>query len=193
VSFITGLAETRDLALGLIEKYHDPGLIERAHSLAWTHNQMVMQHLNITETDMEAYLRLAGAVIYPGSNWRAATSTLLNNQSGQSALWHTVSRATSQLSFLRFGIDLTSIWRTNSSRAHAYWHNHGLAVDLVIWNGDSTGYRQQLQDDITGLISISTDPLARDRPGGIFVIHGDEISEVGRNPFAGRSSCRLLR
>jgi cellobiose phosphorylase len=54
VNFITGYAETRDLALGLIEKYHDSGLTERAHSLAWTHNQMIMQQLNITETDMEA-------------------------------------------------------------------------------------------------------------------------------------------
>ena len=178
VSFITGFAETRDSAVGLIEKYHDPGLIERAHSLAWTHNQMVMQHLNITETDMEAYLRLAGAVIYPGSNWRAATSTLLNNQSGQSALWAYGISGDIPIVLLtirdRSYIDLAH----QLMRAHAYWHTMGLAVDLVIWNGDSTGYRQQLQDDITGLISISTDPLARDRPGGIFVIHGDEISEV---------------
>ena len=177
VNFITGIAETRDLALRLIEKYHDPGLTDRVHSLAWTHNQMIMQQLNITETDMQAYLRLASAVIYPGSNWRAPTSTLLSNQSGQSALWAYGISGDIPIVLLKIRdrsyIDLAR----QLLRAHAYWHIMGLAVDLVIWNGDSTGYRQQLQDDIMGLISISTDPLARDRPGRIFVIHGDEISE----------------
>ena len=177
VNFITGMADTRDLALGLIEKYHDPGLTERAHSLAWTHNQMVMQQLNITETDMEAYLRLAGAVIYPGSNWRAATSSLLNNQGGQSALWAYGISGDIPIVLLKIQdrsyIDLAH----QLMRAHAYWHIMGLAVDLVIWNGGSTGYRQQLQDDIMDLIS-STDPLARDWLGKVFVIPGDEISEV---------------
>ena len=177
VNFITGIAETRDLALRLIEKYRDPGLTDRVHSLAWTHDQMIMQQLNITETDMQAYLRLAGAVVYPGSNWRAATSTLLNNQSGQSALWAYGISGDIPIVLLKIQdrsyIDLAR----QLLRAHAYWHIMGLEVDLVIWNGDSTGYRQQLQDDIMGLVSISTDPLARDRPGKVFVIRGDEISE----------------
>ncbi len=177
VNFITGVAETRDLALRLIEKYHDPGLTDRVHSLAWTHNQMIMQQLNITETDMQAYQHLAGAVIYPGSNLRAPTSTLLSNQSGQSALWAYGISGDIPIVLLKIQdrsyIDLAH----QLMRAHAYWHIMGLAVDLVIWNGDSTEYRQQLQDDIMGLISTSTDPLAQDQPGRVFVIHGDEISE----------------
>ena len=178
VNFITGIAETRDLALRLIEKYHDPGLTDRVHNLAWTHNEMIMQQLNITETDIQLYLRLASAVIYPSSNWRAPTSTLLSNQSGQSALWAYGISGDIPIVLLKIRdrsyIDLAR----QLLKAHAYWHIMGLAVDLVIWNGDSTGYRQQLQDDIMGLISVSTDPLVRDQPGRIFVIHGDEISEA---------------
>ena len=53
----------------------------------------------------------------------------------------------------------------------------GLAVDLVIWNEDRSGYRQELQDEIMGLVSISTDTGAKERSGGVFVIHADQISE----------------
>jgi cellobiose phosphorylase len=175
VNFITGIADSRDSALGLIDKYHDPGLTERVHNLAWTHSQMIMQQLNITESDTHLYLRLAGGVIYPSSNWRANANILLSNQRGQSALWAYGISGDIPIVLLKIRerayIDLAR----QLLRAHAYWHIMGLAVDLVVWNGDNSGYRQQLQDEIMGMISVSTD--ARDRPGRVFVIHGDEISE----------------
>ncbi len=177
VNFITGIAETRDSALGMIDKYQDPGLTERIHDLAWTHNQMMMQQLNITETDVQLYLRLASSVIYPCSRWRANASILLSNQSGQSALWAYGISGDVPIVLLKIQ-DRAYIGLAHQLlRAHAYWHMMGLAVDLVIWNGDSTGYRQQLQDDIMSLISIRSEASARGRPGGVYVIHGDEISE----------------
>ena len=87
VNFITGIAETRAAAMELIDKYHDVRMADRVHNLAWTHNQMIMQQLNITEVDIQLYLRLAGAIIYPSSTWRASPSVLLSNHSGQSGLW----------------------------------------------------------------------------------------------------------
>jgi hypothetical protein len=36
-------------------------------------------------------------------------------------------------------------------QAHAYWRLKGLIVDLVIWNDDHGGYRQELHDRIHGL------------------------------------------
>jgi cellobiose phosphorylase len=53
----------------------------------------------------------------------------------------------------------------------------GLAVDLVIWNEEFSGYRQELDDEIRGLISVSTDSCTRERSGGVFVIHAEQISE----------------
>ena len=50
-------------------------------------------------------------------------------------------------------------------QAHAYWRLKGLAVDLVIWNEDQSGYRQQLQDQIMGLIAAGVEAHV-DRPAG---------------------------
>ena len=180
VNFITGIAETRAAAMELIDKYHDVRMADRVYDLAWTHNQMIMQQLNIAEADIQLYERLVSAIIYPSPTWRASPSVLLSNHSGQSGLWAYRISGDLPVVLLRIGdrsyIDLAR----QLLRAHAYWHMMGLAVDLVILNEDSSGYRQQLQDDIMGLISSCTEACTLDRPGGVFVLHTDQISDEAR-------------
>lgn len=177
VTFITGMAETREKAIELINKYRDMRMAERVHNLAWTHNQMVMQQLSITDVDINRYMRLASAIIYPCSNWRTSPRILLSNQQGQSGLWAFGISGDIPIVLLQIG-DLAYIDLVHQLlRAHTYWQMMGLAVDLVIWNTDRSGYRQELQNEIKGLISIRADTCTKERSGGVFVIHADQISE----------------
>ncbi|MFN9973408.1 MAG: hypothetical protein ACK58T_26325, partial [Phycisphaerae bacterium] len=66
-------------------------------------------------------------------------------------------------------------------RAHAYWRMKGLSVDLVIWNEDDTVYRQSLQDSIMDAFAASPASALMDRPGGIFIRRGEQISEEDRS------------
>ena len=69
-------------------------------------------------------------------------------------------------------------------QAHAYWRLKGLAVDLVIWNEDHDVYRQQLQEQILGLIAAGVEAHFVERPGGgIFVRHAEQISNEDRLLF----------
>ncbi|MDD1736080.1 MAG: cyclic beta 1-2 glucan synthetase, partial [Methanothrix sp.] len=180
VNFITGIAETRAAAMELIDKYHDVRMADRVYDLAWTHNQMIMQQLNIDEADIQLYERLGSAILYPSPTWRASTSVLLSNHSGQSGLWAYRISGDYPIVLLRIG-DRSYIELVHQLlRAHAYWRMMGLAVDLVVWNEDSSGYRQHLQDDIMGLISSCTEACTLDRPGGVFVLHTDQISDEAR-------------
>jgi len=65
-------------------------------------------------------------------------------------------------------------------QAHAYWRLKGLAVDLVIWNEDHAGYRQNLNEQIMGLIAAGTEANVTDRPGGIFVRAAEQMSNEDR-------------
>ena len=65
-------------------------------------------------------------------------------------------------------------------QAHAYWRLKGLVVDLVIWNEDRSGYRQELHEQIMGLIAAGIEANVTDRPGGIFVRPADQISNEDR-------------
>jgi len=65
-------------------------------------------------------------------------------------------------------------------QAHAYWRMKGLAVDLVIWNEDMSGYRQPLHDEIIGMIATGIGAKSMNQPGGILVRFADQISPDDR-------------
>src|SRR5581483_3144978 len=65
-------------------------------------------------------------------------------------------------------------------QAHAYWRLKGLAVDLVIWNEDDSVYRQSLQEAIVDLVAASPEASLVDRPGGVFIRRGEQMSEEDR-------------
>lgn len=180
VDVVSGVAETRDSAMGLVEKYHDRHLADRLLNLAWTHGQVILQQLNTTEAEAQLYGRLASSIIYASGLRRANASVLAKNVRGQSGLWGHGISGDLPVVLLRIAdqnkIDLVR----QLIHAHAYWRFKGLPVDLVIWNEDQSGYRQLLQDDIFGLIGGSTEAHVVDRPGGIFVRRPEQMSDEDR-------------
>ena len=59
INIVSGVGETRDVCLSLVEKYQDRRLADRVFDLAWTHSQVVLRQLNATEADAQLYGRLA--------------------------------------------------------------------------------------------------------------------------------------
>jgi len=183
VDMVTGVGASRDQALGLIEKYQDRHLADRVFDLSWTHSQVVLRQLNASEADAQLYARLAGAVIYANAALRADAGVLIKNRRGQSSLWGYAISGDLPIVLLQIGdaanIDLVR----QLVQAHAYWRLKGLAADLVIWNEDHAGYRQQLQERILGLIASGIEASTIDRPGGIFVRSAEQISSEDRILF----------
>ena len=180
IDVVSGLGETRDACMGLVEKYQDRRFADRVFDLAWTHSQVLLRQLNVTESDSQLYGRLAGSIIYANSSLRADTDILKKNHRGQSGLWGYAISGDLPIVLLRIedpdNIDLVR----QLVQAHAYWRLKGLAVDLVIWNEDRAGYRQVLQDQIMGLIAAGLEASVTDRPGGIFVRLAEQISNEDR-------------
>jgi cellobiose phosphorylase len=180
INIVSGIGETRDVCLGLVEKYHDQRLADRVFELAWTHSQVLLRQINVTEADAQLYGHLAGSVIYANSSLRAEPGVIINNRRGQSGLWGYSISGDLPIVLLQIedpaNIDLVR----QLVQAHAYWRLKGLAVDLVIWNEDHAGYRQLLQDRIMGLIAAGVEANVTDQPGGIFVRPADQISNEDR-------------
>ena len=180
INIVSGIGETRDACLGLVEKYQDRRLADRVFDLAWTHSQVVLRQLNATEADAQLYGRLAGSVLYANSSLRADPSILIKNRRGQSGLWGYSISGDLPIVLLRIGDPANIDLVRQLVQAHAYWRLKGLAVDLVIWNEDHAGYRQLLHDQIMGLIAAGIEANVTDRPGGIFVRPADQISNEDR-------------
>ena len=183
IDLVFGAAETRDSILHLVDKYQDRSLTDRVFELTWTHSQVVLRQLNVTEADSQLYARLASSVIYANSSLRAAAGVLIGNRRGQSGLWGYAISGDLPIVLLQIADAANVELVRQLVQAHAYWRLKGLAVDLVIWNEDHDGYRQRLQEQIMGLIAAGIEAQVADRPGGIFVRHAEQIASEDRVLF----------
>ncbi len=183
VDMITGMSDTREGCQALIDKYQDKHLTDRVLELSWTHSQVVLRQINATEADAQMYSRLASSVLYVNSLLRGDASTIINNTKGQSGLWSYSISGDLPIVLLRIQDQNNILLVKQLIQAHAYWRLKGLQVDLVIWNEDKGGYRQNLMDQITGLIAAGIGVNFTDRPGGIFVRSVEQISAEDRTLF----------
>jgi len=183
VDMIFGIADTKELCNGLIEKYQDRHLINRVLELAFTHSQVILRQINAQESDAQLYSRLASSVIYANASLRTDPSTIIKNQRGQSGLWSYSISGDLPIVLLQIE-DSSNIQLVKQLvQAHGYWRLKGLLVDLVIWNEDHGGYRQNLQSEILGFVSPAMSKESKDQPGGIFVRSADQISNEDRILF----------
>jgi cyclic beta-1,2-glucan synthetase len=180
LDLILGIADTRAGAEGLAAKYTDHHMSDRVYEMAWTQAQVMLQQLNVTESQAQLFERLAGSIIYPSQYRRASPHVVAKNRRGQSGLWGYGISGDLPIVYLRIAdpehLDLVR----QTVLAHAYWRMRGLAVDLVISNEDASTYRKALYDQIVSLVSSSTEGGMIDKPGGVFVRRADQITEEDR-------------
>ena len=180
VDIISGIAETRDLALGLMEKYQDQHLTDRVIDLAWTHAQIVLSHLNATEAEAQTYGHLASFILYAHAFKRAKSYILKENRRGQSGLWGYGISGDLPIILLMIGDQSKIELVRQLVKTYTYWRAKGLMVDLVIWNEDHSGYRDLLHNQIMELLASGAVTHAVERPGGIFIRHSDQMPEEDR-------------
>lgn len=183
LQIITGVVETREAALALIEGYCDRHFVERAFEMAWFQSQEVLRHINASEAEAQIYSRLATSVIYSNGLRRAAPSVIARNQLRQSGLWRFAISGDLPIVLLHIG-DLNRIELAKQVlQAHVYWRMKGLITDLLIINEDFSGYRAVLQDEIMGMINSGPEAHMVDKPGGVFLRRSEELSEEDRVLF----------
>jgi cyclic beta-1,2-glucan synthetase len=183
IDLVSGIGDTRDIALGLVQKYQDQRLADRVFDLAWTHSQVCLRQINATPADVQLYGRLAGSILYANASLRADASILSQNRRGQSGLWSHAVSGDVPIVLLQISDPANLELVRQMVQAHAYWRLKGLTADLVIWNEARSGYRQEVQDHILGLIAAGVEAHVVDRPGGIFIRPADQISDEDRILF----------
>lgn len=180
IDIVTGVGDSHQAVLNLIDKYQDHRLADRVFDVARTHSLVMLRQLNASEADAQLFCRLAGSVIFANASLRADTSVLRNNQRGQSGLWGYAISGDLPIVLVQISDPANIDLVRKVVAAHAYWRLKGLAVDLIIWNEDHSGYRQLLQEQVMGLVSSSVEAHMLDCPGGIFIHRGEQIAPEDR-------------
>ncbi|NID05648.1 cyclic beta 1-2 glucan synthetase [Luteibacter jiangsuensis] len=180
LDFVTGVGDDRGQCMRLIEKYRDRHLSDRVFDLAWTHSQVTLRQANATLADAQLFEHMATSIIYANRAMRAAPSMIAANTRGQSGLWGQAVSGDLPIVLLRIGDIARLDIARDLIRAAAYWRLRGLAVDLVIWNEDSTGYRQALHEALIGLLASGAEASLLDRPGGVYIRAAQPLSYEDR-------------
>ncbi len=177
LSFVTGIADTKDSLFHLIRKYRETQSVTRAFELAWTHSDVEIRHQHITRANVHNFQRLANALIFNIEKLRAPSELTKRSKLSQSGLW-------------RFGVSgdepivLLIINERDQLKlceellfAHEYLRMRGLRFDLVILNEFQSGYLQELQQDLEFAIRTGYSRNFIDQRGGVFLRSINQLSE----------------
>ncbi len=175
VSFATGVADSRDEALRLVDKYHDIHIFAREAELAWTQSQVQLRHLNIGSDKAHTFQRLAGRVIYSDSSLRPRSHVLALNTRAQSSLWAYGIGGDLPIILTRISDEKDMAMVRELLHAHEYLRLKGLLIDLVILNERAPSYIQSLQEELQRQIRISGSQALLDKTGGVFIRRSDII------------------
>jgi len=183
IDLVTGVADNRESCLALINKYRDRHLADRVFDLSWTHGQVLLRQLNASLADARLFEQMASSLLYANAAARADSTVLMANRRNQQGLWGQSISGDLPIVLLQVkSLDNIELVQ-KMIQAHAYWRQKGLVVELLIWNEDQAGYRQQLQDAIMALVTYGSEATLVDRPGGIFVRSAQQISSEDRTLF----------
>jgi cyclic beta-1,2-glucan synthetase len=179
-SFSTAVARSREEALALADKYHDPNIFERELRLAWTKAQVEMSHLKIDSEEAHLFQRLAARVVYSDPSLRPTPHVLALNTKAQSSLW--AYGISGDLPIVVVRINKADDLRTIRKlvRGHEYLHFKGLRIDLVILNDTPTSYMQLLHQELETIVRTSGLQGLLDKPGGVYLRRADQMPEADR-------------
>jgi cyclic beta-1,2-glucan synthetase len=175
----TLVAPSRDAAIALAEKYHDPATFDRATTLAWTQAQVQLRHLGISADEAHLFQSLASRILYSDRALRAPADVLARHEGGAAALWpHGIS---GDVPIVLVRIDETAdvdIVR-QLLRAHEYWRLKRLPVDLVILNDRAPSYTQDLHTLLETVLRTSQSSPSEhlhDANGGVFILRAERLT-----------------
>lgn len=180
VDVVWGIAANEEDALILARRYRDHAMTERVAGLAWNHARLLLHQLGVDADLAQAASRLSGMLIAHSATRRAPAGVVALNHRPRSSLWPYGISGDLPLIMVRITGDDDVPFTRDCLGAHAWWHAKGLMVDMILWNEDASGYRQDLHDRLAGLVASGPTAGRAARPGGVFLCRADQVPDSDR-------------
>src|SRR5206468_4498793 len=128
--------------------------------------------------------RLASRVLYTDASLRAGPEVLERNVLGQPGLWAHGISGDLPILLVRVvkGDDFPLVLQV--LQAQEYWRLKGLSADVVILNEYPVSYVDDIHVQLTALLDTGPWGAWKHRPGGVYLLRGDRMSEDERNLLA---------
>ena len=177
LAFLTFTAASREELLILADRYRNWAAIETAFSQANIAAKAWLGKLKIGSQSLETGLHLLSALNYPNKIFRAPTEVIAANCLGQPALWRFGISGDYPILLIEVDdpqqIDLVQ----EALKIYRFLKTHLFDLDLVILNLQPTDYGAELNGVIQRTISKTNSEDWLNQRAGIFVLHGDQITQ----------------
>lgn len=173
--YTTGVADTREQALSLAEKYHDVRSAQRAIDLGWTTATIELRDLGLTPQEAVVLQRLGSRLLLTDPVSVLRVKTPVENGLRIDGLWSIGISGDYPILLVRVDeIEHAPLVR-QALLAHQYWRHKGLVADLVILNTRPTAYSDELDNRLRLLVRTGHALQLMDKPGGIFLRRSDHM------------------
>jgi len=177
IYYITALANSKEEAIHLMEKYADKSNIKLAIDLFRTKSQTEVGYLTLNRSNIEPFDEILPNLFFIKDNIKDEYKYLIRlNEKGKEGLW--AKGISGDYPIILVTIN-TMKGLENLKRilnAHEYWSYKGLTVDLLIMNKDESIYYQPLYDSIREEVYDRRKNVLN-RPGGIFILNENTLTE----------------
>lgn len=180
IAFLTLATSSREEALALAKRYRDWAMLERAVELARRQHEITLQQHEMATSELAQIQQLLSLLCYPHAGLRTSAEVIAANTKGQSSLWEYGISGDVPILLVRVG-DVTELSLIlEALRAHAYWREQQISIEMVIFNQRDSTYSQELQEQLQRLIVRSNGSQWLNRRGGIFVVNASQIQQEKR-------------
>ncbi len=175
-SLVTVVAESREAVIGLVQRYSEFRVVNRAFVTAWTGAQLEMRRLHIRPGDVQLFQQLAAHILFPQAQLRPPPERLGRGSAGQRILWAQGISGDLPIVAVTIGNhrDLEVVRQVLT--AHTFWHLRGLKVDLVLISEDPESYEAPLTAHLRRLSEAHAQVTGVNQPGGVFLCVASQIS-----------------
>ncbi len=180
LAYLTLAARSRPEALALADRYQDWVVLERAVELARRQSELTLNQLELDTPELARMQQLLSLLLYPHATLRAAADVLRANTQGQPGLWAYGISGDLPILLVRVGDVAELPLVLELLRAHTYWRDQQVSIDLVILNLRDSSYSQELQGQLHRLIARANSSSWLNRRGGIFIVNADQMRQVDR-------------
>ena len=175
LAFVSAAAESEEDALEASRQFRSLSQIEWIFKDAGTAIARELRALRLPPRFLPVLQRLGSAMLQAQGSMRCDAAALEANRLGKPRLWgRGVSGDVPSL--------LVELEDNHGARllsevllAHRWWRRCGLSLDLLILLAGTSSYSGEDEQRVARLIAQTGGREHRDRPGGIFVLHADQM------------------
>jgi cyclic beta-1,2-glucan synthetase len=177
LSFVTGIAESRETLQMMAEKFHNPSCFTRTSDLSWTQNQIRLHHMGIEIDEAHLFQRLATRLIYSDPSLRGSSETLKENSLDVRGLWSLSLSGDHPIIVIKIYDQSERHLVRQLLKAQIYLATKGFISDLVILNEGGLSYSQDLQLMLEKMVAAAHAPNELHQDSGkVVVIRADLLA-----------------